>query len=958
MMRCTLSLKWVVALVLLAVAIADVSAIFGYLLPETDKNKEEDKRLDMIHDVASLQGTLEVFFRIGHLDGVRHKVAESSTDPDNKWLLVIDDRMNVIATTDFRWQGKPLDELDLPIDRQRVTNILSTRTATTEIIKVGKILVAYGRVTLPPEANGVRPFRAGAVILAQDLERVQDETRRQAIKSLTILASVIVTGIGLAWFLFHILVTRRTANLLATVTALAEGDLDARTRVAGRDEIGALGSAFDHMADQLQARVQPTNEALVQIEDLSRLNMAVISGSPTAVLVYRDDGACVLANEAAARTIGGSIDRLLAQNFRELASWQGSNMLETAEKVLKTGESHHMVVTTTSTFGKAFVMEADFSRVMKEGSPHLLLISRDVTAQYQAEVALAESELHLRTIFEQAAVGVALIDSNSGRFLRVNQRYCDIAGYTAQEMLDNTFMGITHPDDLEADLANMARLRAGDIREFTMEKRYVRKDGSTVWVSLSVSPTWEPGEASSHHIAVVQDITGRKLAEAEAHSLAFFDPLTKLPNRRLLMDRLQQSMAASGRSARHRALLFLDLDNFKTLNDTQGHEIGDRMLIKMSERLQSCVREIDTVSRLGGDEFIVLLEQLDEDIQEAANHARTVGEKILASLGQPFELEQIFHRGTVSIGITLFRGRDVPIDDLMKRADLAMYQAKGAGRNTLRFFDPHMQATITARSIMENELHMAIINHEFQLHAQPQIDSFGRCVGVEMLLRWYNPNRGMVSPAEFIPLAEDNGQIVSIGRWVLEEACRLQRAWQGDPATNTLFIAVNVSAKQLRNPDFVGLVHHLIQRTGANPSRLKLEITESVLLDDVNDVIIRLEALKKIGVSLSLDDFGTGYSSLTYLKRLPLDQVKIDQSFVRDILIDPNDAAICRAIIVLGENLGLSVIAEGVETAEQWQLLISQGCYQAQGYYFARPMPANKVLEWLHQNPDTVAPTN
>ncbi|MEI7608133.1 MAG: EAL domain-containing protein [Rhodospirillaceae bacterium] len=945
----TLSLKWVVALVLLAVAIADVAAIFGYLVPTAFLNTEADKRFDMVHDVASLQGTLEIFFRTGNLDGVRHKVAEFSTDQDNRWLVVVDDRVKVVATTDFRWQGKPLDELNLPIDRGRVAEILSTRTATTSIVKVGETLVAYGRVALPPETNGIRSFHAGAIILAQDLGRAEGETRRQAIKSVTILASVIVSGIGLAWFLVHILVTKRTANLLAAATALAKGNLEARTHVSGRDEIGALGAAFDRMADQLQARVTQINDALVQIEDLSRLNMAVISGSPTAVLVYREDGACILANEAASRITDGSIEQLLAQNFRELDSWRRSNMLEAAERALGTGQNQQMVVICSSSFGREFVIEADFSRVMKEGKPHLLMMCRDFTAQHQAEVALAESELHLRTIFEQAAVGVALIDTNSGNFLRINQRYCEILGYTAEEMLDVTFMGITHPDDLDADLANMARLRAGDIREFSMEKRYFRKDGTTVWVSLSVSPTWKIGEVPRHHIAVVQDITDRKKAEAEAHSLAFFDPLTKLPNRRLLLDRLQQSMVASARSARHRALLFLDLDNFKTLNDTLGHEIGDRMLIAMSERLQTCVREVDTVSRLGGDEFIVLLEQLDQDVDEAADHARAVGEKIIACLSEPCVLAETSHRGTVSIGIALFRGRDVPIDDLLKRADLAMYQAKAAGRNTLRFFDPHMQASVTARSVMEGELHRAIINCEFELYGQPQVNSSGCCVGVELLLRWNNPNRGMVPPAEFIPLSEDNGLIVPIGQWVIEEACRLQRAWQNEPMTAEIPIAVNVSTKQLRNPDFVSNLHSIVLQTGADPRRLKLEITESVLLDDVDEAIVRLEALKRIGVGLSLDDFGTGYSSLTYLKRLPLDQVKIDQSFVRDILIDPNDAAICKAIIALSESLGLSVIAEGVETAKQWQMLISQGCLNAQGYYFAKPMPLGNFAEWVHK---------
>lgn len=439
--------------------------------------------------------------------------------------------------------------------------------------------------------------------------------------------------------------------------------------------------------------------------------------------------------------------------------------------------------------------------------------------------------------------------------------------------------------------------------------------------------------------AVVRDISERKAAAEEINNLAFFDPLTGLPNRRLLLNRLKHSLASISRTNRQGALLFIDLDNFKTLNDTLGHDMGDVLLCQVAQRLNGCVREGDTVARLGGDEFVVMLEDLNSQTNAAAAQAKAVCEKILSSLNHPYLLNSLEYHNTPSIGATLFSDQQKSIDELMKQADIAMYQSKKAGRNTLRFFDPQMQETITARAHLEDTLRSALANHEFQLYFQIQVDNHHHPMGAEVLIRWIHPQHGLVAPAHFIPLAEESGLILPIGLWVLNTACAQLSAWQENILTAHLVLAVNVSAKQFRQPDFVSQVSSAISYYAINPKLLKLELTESMLLDDIEATIATMNALNSLGVQFSLDDFGTGYSSLQYLKRLPLNQIKIDQSFVRDLVIDQSDRAIVRTIIAMAGSLNLNIIAEGVETEDQRQLLLSKGCTHYQGYLFSRPVP-------------------
>lgn len=436
-------------------------------------------------------------------------------------------------------------------------------------------------------------------------------------------------------------------------------------------------------------------------------------------------------------------------------------------------------------------------------------------------------------------------------------------------------------------------------------------------------------------------------SEKTVYQLAYSDPLTELPNRRLFQDRLEHAIALSNRTKQYRALMFLDMDNFKTLNDTKGHGMGDLLLKEVAKRLKTSVRASDTLARLGGDEFVVLLGELSENEKSASEQALMIAEKISTALNQPYQLNQLIYSCSASIGVTMFGNSAVTIEEVHKRADAAMYQAKNAGRNTVRFYDPNTQAALEARSELEIALRTAIEQHQLHLFFQVQVNEYNQPIGAEVLLRWIHPVMGMVFPGQFISLAEETGLILPIGQWVLETACKQIKLWEKDPQTRDLQLAVNVSARQFHQPDFVAQVDDLITRTGIKPSRLKLELTESMVLVDVADTVVKMHALKQLGVRFSMDDFGTGYSSLSYLTQLPLDQLKVDQSFVRNIGIKSTDAVIVQTIIGMANNLNIESIAEGVETQAQRDFLEHAGCIRYQGYLFGKPEPLEKFTDSL-----------
>ncbi len=567
---------------------------------------------------------------------------------------------------------------------------------------------------------------------------------------------------------------------------------------------------------------------------------------------------------------------------------------------------------------------------------------RDISGQKQAE-----NDLRIAATAFESQEGMLITDADRA-ILRVNRAFTHITGYSAEEVIGKNprLLGSQHQT---ADFYAAMWDKLNNTGSWEGEIWNQRKNDEIYPEYLTITAVKDPCGAVTNYVATFSDISVRKAAEDEIQHLAYYDSLTHLPNRRLLMDRLNQALASSTRNGRQGALLFIDLDNFKTLNDTLGHDIGDLLLQRVAERLVSCVREGDTVARLGGDEFVVMLEDLNEQAQDAAAQTEIVGEKILATLNQPYQLASHECRSTPSIGATLFNNHERAIEELMKQADIAMYQAKKAGRNALRFFDPQMQSTINARATLESELRKALENHQFQLHYQIQVDSSNRPLGAEALIRWMHPERGMVSPAQFIPLAEETGLILPIGLWVLETACAQLKTWEQDAFTRNLVLAVNVSANQFRQPDFVTQVQVTVQHHAINLNLLKLELTESLLLENIEETIAKMNALNEIGIQFSLDDFGTGYSSLQYLKRLSLTQLKIDQSFVRDIATDSSDKAIVRTIIAMAHSLNLDVIAEGVETEDQQLLLMDKGCTHFQGYLFSKPVPVGQFEKLLKE---------
>jgi diguanylate cyclase (GGDEF)-like protein/PAS domain S-box-containing protein len=568
-----------------------------------------------------------------------------------------------------------------------------------------------------------------------------------------------------------------------------------------------------------------------------------------------------------------------------------------------------------------------------------IFLARDVS-----ERSRVEQELRIAAVAFGSQNGMMITD-HRGTILRVNAAFTRLTGYTAEESIGQTSKMLHSGRQDETFYQKMwAFLERDGFWQGEIWNR--RKDGRIYAEMLNITAVLTPGRGITHYVGSFTDITKDKESEAEIHRLAYYDALTRLPNRRLLQDRLGQALAATARSKRYGAMFFIDLDNFKALNDSRGHDIGDALLVEVAERLRCEVREGDTVARQGGDEFVVLMEELSADIDEAIALARQLGEKLRFANDQPFNLRGYEYHGKVSIGVSLFNAQDT-VEELFKHADLALYQAKSHGRNTLRFFDPAMQAALDLRSAMEVELREALKCGQLQLYYQPQVHATQGVMGVEALLRWQHPERGMVLPDHFIALAEDSGLILPIGLWVLETACAQLKKWELHEHARHLHVAVNVSARQFRQPDFSSLVKDVLFASGAKPSLLKLELTESLVLESVPEAIDKMRAIKELGVTFSLDDFGTGYSSLCSLVQIPVDQLKIDLSFVKNIPGKSGDEIIAKTIISMGQGLAMSVLAEGVESQAQREFLEVNGCQNFQGTLFSEPLAIDEFEAYL-----------
>ena len=733
----------------------------------------------------------------------------------------------------------------------------------------------------------------------------------------------IISTFVLTLFVFSLLITRLVLNNRRLKRLSSERD--------------SLNLSLQTVNQNLESIVQQRTDALRESEQ--RFYQMFENHASPMLLISPATGAILDANHAASAFYGYDTQHLKAMNIHQINTLPKEQVAAERERA-NLEKRNYFVFPHRLANGEVRQVEVHSSPVMIAGEPCLFSIIHDISQRLKTEARL---KLH-DTALNYAANAIAITDQNS-KVIWANRAYYDLTGYNEDEIVGQNLYNPDHANIEDKALFEQIQqvVRQGQVWHGILERRH--KNGDQYVEEVTITPVRDNDQKIHNFVVVLQDVTERKRAEQQIQNLAFFDPLTQLPNRRLLIDRLESTMAQTLRNQRHGALLFLDLDHFKILNDSHGHQLGDKLLIEVAQRIKSNVRAGDTVARFGGDEFVILLTDLDPQAVKAAHQASAIAENIRRHLSEPYLLEgaepgtTIQHYSSASIGISLFQDHQKPLNDLLKWTDMAMYQAKASGRNEIRLFDPDMQTQLNERAELEQDLRQAIAHNQLSLHYQPQVDTQGRILGAEALLRWQHPLRGMISPAHFIPLAEETGLILDLGDWVLETACQQLSEWRLDAKLCLIQLSVNISAKQLRQRDFVESVTRLIKKYKVNPLMLKLELTESVLMSNMEDSITKMRALRLLGIQFSIDDFGTGYSSLAYLKLLPLSQIKIDQSFIRDIADDEMDAVMVQAIMTLGESFQMSVIAEGVETDQQFTLLRDYRCQFFQGYLFSKPLP-------------------
>ena len=586
----------------------------------------------------------------------------------------------------------------------------------------------------------------------------------------------------------------------------------------------------------------------------------------------------------------------------------------------------------------------------ENGRPRHLCIINDITETIHSQEHLNLLQTSIDHLNDVVLITEAEpFDLPGPKILFVNKAFERMTGYTKEEVIGSTPRLLQGPKTQKSELQRI-RSALQKWEPVRVELINYKKNGQQFWMELDITPIADSSGWYTHWVAIERDITERKKSDKKIQKLAFYDALTGLANRRLLLDRLKHQILSSKRTNKYGAIFFIDLDNFKNLNDTRGHDIGDLLLKQVAKALQKIVRTTDTVSRFGGDEFVIMLADLSDDVDIAYTITENISEKIFQVFSMPFNLRGNNYLITPSLGISVFKDRTMDPEQVLKDADLAMYEAKSSGKNTLRFFNKQMADTFTRKAAIESELRSALVRDEFALYYQPQVDDQGNTFGVEALIRWHHPKLGIISPADFIPIAEASGLIIPIGNWVLKSACKQLASWANCPGFQHLSIAVNISARQLIHHEMISSLETYLRESGSDAKKLKLELTETALLENIEEAVNKTIYLNKMGVSLALDDFGVGYSSMTYLQQLRLGQIKIDQSFVRDIPEDSNDAAIAISIIGLAKSFDIDVLAEGVETKAQLEFLMLHGCKKFQGYHFSKPLPIDQFEAYLLKN--------
>jgi diguanylate cyclase (GGDEF)-like protein/PAS domain S-box-containing protein len=873
---------------------------------------------------------------------VEADVTHAGADARVTVAAILDADSRVVFANHLAWKGRLAEEVIPGFTRNRFDRIAHSRlpdiTPATDSLRPS-VMLAY---TPAAVGQAIRNLNHGAIYLEFDLYDVQREARLHVLKArLPELVAALLLTLLLVWLL-HRHVSQPLTALERASRRIAEGDYSTRASSAGPREVADLARSFNVMSERLDNAVSNLQASEEQLS-------VTLHSIGDALIATDIAGQVTLMNPVAEQLTGWLLaearGRPVAEVFRIENAKTGQSAEIPIDRVLAeglvVGLANHTVL--YSRAGQRTHI-ADSAAPIHASDGHLIgvvMVFHSVDEEYRLNEALAESEQHFRTLADagQALIWTSGLDKSCDYF---NQVWLDFTGRSLQQELGAGWVEGVHPEDSQQCMETY--IRAFDRREiFSMVYRLRRHDGEYRWLLDEGKPRYDTQGRFLGYIGHCLDITDRRQAEAEIRRLAYYDALTGLPNRRLFMDRLTQTLAGARRSAHAGALMFIDLDQFKRVNDARGHDIGDAVLRQVGGRLTRFLRDEDTVARLGGDEFVVLLANLANGPDVAARLAMGVAEKIRGVMETPFQVEGAEYHIGASIGITVFPKAGENEDDLLREADTAMYRAKDAGRNAVVYFESAMQESVQARLALEQDLHQAIAQNELRLFLQPQVDANGYLVSAEALLRWQHPTRGLISPLAFIPVAEESGQIFALGEWVLTEAARLLK--ECDDLGRPLRLAVNVSPRQFRHTGFVAQVQEILRAAGADPTHLVLEVTEGLVIEDIHDTIAKMEELNKLGIHFSIDDFGTGYSSLAYLKRMPLHELKIDRTFVQDAPNDPNDAALVETILSVAHHLNLSVVAEGVENEAQFAFLKDRHCGVFQGYLFDRPLPWDAFKE-------------
>ncbi len=946
-----LPLKWtlptgVVVLLLLLGAFSLSHALF-----DRHAMLSQQAQHDLLEHTARLARTAE------------HSLANSSSLLDTELLhvaadhrtteiLVLDDRGRILSAHRHAWRGQPVEAVLPDFTPEQRQAAAATRLPKLELKPGASVMQAIQSFELPAAATEVRSTRRGLVLVRFDLSEAWALARHaELISRLPELLGTLALFVLGVWLL-HRQVARPLGRLAGAAGRLAQGQLQTRVAPQGAAEIRTLMLSFNAMS----AAIEQAHAALAASEARLATTLDCIGDA----LITTDARGRITRMNPVAETLTGwreeeSLGRPIAEVFVIRHAQTDEPVPIPVEEVLRDGRTvalaNHTVLIARDGERHHIADTAAPIRAAAGDIDGVVLVFHDVTEQYRLRQALADSERHFRTL---ANNGLALIwtSGTDARCDWFNDPWLRFTGRTLEQELGDGWLEGVHPDDRAHVMQSY--LEAFDRREpFSLEYRLRHVSGEYRWIIDHGSPRYDQTGAFMGYAGYCLDITQAKRAEAEVQRLAYHDDLTGLPNRALFLDRLGQALSVARRNRQFGAVIFVDLDHFKRINDVHGHAVGDALLEEIAHRLSQHLRETDTVARLGGDEFVVLLPELAVRAEDAAALALTVAEKLRATLATPVIVGKQELASGASLGITLFPKGHEGVEDLMREADVAMYRAKEKGRNQVVYFEPAMQAAVTQRYVMEQALRAALQGEGLALHLQSQVDARGQVLGAEALLRWRHPEQGLIPPARFIPLAEETGLIVPLGDWVLRESCRLIARL--DQAGYSLRISVNVSPRQFREPDFVQRVRQILNETGADPTHLILELTENLLIDQPHEAAAHMTELATLGLRFAIDDFGTGYSSLAYLKRLPLSEIKIDKGFVQDVPHDPNDVALVETMLSMARHLQLEVVAEGVEKAEQLDFLVERGCARFQGYLWQHPQPAQAWLDALPP-PEAVNP--